>query len=44
MDMMTMNLTDFEEMQKTVNTVLLPIGMIEAHGGKILLRSQKGVG
>lgn len=32
MDMMTMNLSDFEEMQKTVNTVLLPIGMIEAHG------------
>lgn len=32
MDMMTMNLRDFEEMQKTVNTVLVPIGMIEAHG------------
>lgn len=32
MDMMTMNLRDFKEMQKTVNTVLLPIGMIEAHG------------
>lgn len=32
MDMMTINLKDFKEMQKTVNTVLLPIGMIEAHG------------
>lgn len=27
-----MNLKGFEEMQKTVNTVLLPVGMIEAHG------------
>ncbi|ANU26208.1 creatininase family protein [Planococcus versutus] len=32
MDMMTINLKEFKEMQKTVNTVLLPIGMIEAHG------------
>jgi len=32
MDMMTINLKDFKEIQKTVNTVLLPIGMIEAHG------------
>lgn len=32
MDMMTMNLNEFKEMQKTVNTVLVPIGMIEAHG------------
>ncbi|MDN3449608.1 creatininase family protein [Planococcus sp. APC 3906] len=32
MDMMTMNLNDFKELQKSINTVLLPIGMIEAHG------------
>lgn len=32
MDMMTMNLKRFQELQKSVNTVLIPIGMIEAHG------------
>ncbi|WKA55751.1 creatininase family protein [Planococcus shixiaomingii] len=32
MDMMTMNLNQFKEFQKTANTVLVPIGMIEAHG------------
>lgn len=32
MDMMTMNLREFEAIQKKINTVLLPIGMIEAHG------------
>ncbi|WP_019415447.1 creatininase family protein [Paenisporosarcina sp. TG20] len=32
MDMMTMNLSQFKECQKTINTVLIPIGMIEAHG------------
>ncbi len=32
MDMMTMNLTKFQEIQGKIKTVLLPIGMIEAHG------------
>ena len=32
MDMMTMNLKQFEDFQASVNTVLIPIGMIEAHG------------
>ncbi|MCT2537090.1 creatininase family protein [Aquibacillus koreensis] len=32
MDMMTMNLTDFKKIQGKINTVLVPIGMIEAHG------------
>lgn len=32
MDMMTMNLTEFKKVQQAINTVLIPIGMIEAHG------------
>lgn len=32
MDMMTMNIKQFQEFQTSVNTVLIPIGMIEAHG------------
>jgi creatinine amidohydrolase len=32
MYMMDLNMTTFQELQNKVNTVLLPIGMIEAHG------------
>lgn len=32
MDMMTMNLEDYKKIQETIDTVLIPIGMIEAHG------------
>lgn len=32
MDMMTMNLTTFKEIQNQIDTVLIPVGMIEAHG------------
>jgi creatinine amidohydrolase len=32
MYMMDLNMTTFQEVQNRVNTVLLPIGMIEAHG------------
>ncbi|WP_138127877.1 creatininase family protein [Pseudalkalibacillus caeni] len=30
--MMTMNLSRYKEIKKTINTVLVPIGMVEAHG------------
>lgn len=32
MDMMTMNLTAFKKIQNQIDTVLIPIGMVEAHG------------
>lgn len=32
MYMMDLNMTSFQEAKKTINTVLIPIGMIEAHG------------
>lgn len=32
MDMMSMNMTNFKEIQQSINTVIIPIGMVEAHG------------
>ena len=32
MDMMTMNQAIFNEVKEKVDTILIPIGMLEAHG------------